>query len=102
MDLIRCHFRSWDTRRLSFYEPFPPIAPRGFGKGGLTDIVAAVNSLIAGAAVVTLAVRSGSVVAVSAAAVVVFGASFAVHAAWLEHRYLGVWLPSTWRRALFH
>src|SRR3954454_19513550 len=46
MDLIRCYFGAWD-RGLSGYEPFAASAPRAFGKGGLTDLVAVVDSVIA-------------------------------------------------------
>jgi hypothetical protein len=82
--------------------PFPKTTggARSFGRGGLTDLVAAVDSLIAAAALAALIALSGSVAAIAAVAGVGFVLALAAHAAYLEHSYHGTWLHPLCRRLL--
>jgi hypothetical protein len=102
MDRIRDRFRAWDQRGLAGYDPFPKGTggARRFGRGGLTDLVAAVNSIIAAAAVAALVTLFGSLAAITAGAGVSFVLSVAAHAAYLERSYRGTWLLPLWRRLL--
>jgi hypothetical protein len=90
MDSIRSYLGPRDELGLSNYHPFPPIAARAFGRGGLTDIVAAVDSFIAAAGLAGLAALSGSLVAVSASAAAGFVVSFALHRGWINRTYRSV------------
>jgi CYTH domain-containing protein len=64
----------------------------------LTDLVAAVNSVIAAVALVALVALSASLVATALVAGVGFVLALAAHAAYLEHRYHGTWVHPLWRR----
>jgi CYTH domain len=100
MDRLRCRFREWDPAALGGHEPFPKSdrPHRSFGRGGLTDLVAAVNSVIAAAAAATLAAVSDSVAAIAAVTSVVFLASLVAHAYHLERSYRGTWFRDRlWR-----
>jgi hypothetical protein len=100
MDGVRTRFREWDPRDLGDYEPFPPRVggARSFGRGGLTDMVAVVNSVIAAAAFASLAALSDSIVAIAVVTAVGFTVVLAAHAAYLEHSYQGTWLHPLWKR----
>lgn len=100
MDLIRDQFRAWDRRELEAYNPFPKSAgtTRSFGRGGLTDLVAVVNSVVGASAVAVLAAASGRLAVMAVVAAVGFVLFLATHAAYLEHSYRGTWLHPLWRR----
>jgi hypothetical protein len=102
MDRVRSRFREWDPRDLGDYEPFPRGVggSRSFGRGGLTDMVAVVNSVIAAAAFASLAALSDSIVAIVAVTAIGFTVVLGAHAAYLEHSYHGTWLHPLWRRLL--
>jgi hypothetical protein len=73
------------------YEPFPagPSRRRRFGRGGLTDLVAAVNSIIVAATVGALAALADSVPLIIAAMAVGFAGALALHIDYLDRRYGG-------------
>ena len=102
MAQIRSRFIACDPRGLAGYDPFPKRTggARSFGRGGLTDLVAVVDSIIVAAAIAALVASSGSVVAIVAVPTFGFVLALIAHAAYLEHRYHGTWVHPLWRRLL--
>jgi hypothetical protein len=87
MDDVRARFRALNpSGSLNGYMPFAggPDAVRRVGVGGLTDLVAAVNSLIGGAGLAAaLFAASGSLAATGVAAVLGFAVSAVGHIRYL-------------------
>jgi hypothetical protein len=86
MDLIRGIFPLED------YDPFPKSTSRrrSFGRGGLTDLVAAANSIIAAAVLGAVAGLSDSVPLIIVAMAAGFVGALGLHIDYLDRRYGGM------------
>ena len=86
LDEIRERFHRGDaTGLLDGYDPFQPpgAGRRRFGRGGLTDLVAVVNSVIVAAAVAALVTRDEPAGVGAVSVGVAFAAGLALHYAYL-------------------
>jgi hypothetical protein len=89
LDDIRERFQSRDASgMLDRYDPFPPGpgTVRFFGRGGLTDLVVGVNSVIFAGAAASAAALSTHLAVILAATLAGFALSVALHAFYLSRR----------------
>ena len=89
LDDVRKRFRRRDaTGLLDGYDPFPRQAGtrRRLGRGGLTELVAGVNSIVVAAGAAAVAARYGGVRAVAIAMAFGFAASFLLHMVYVDRR----------------